>query len=107
MRITFDETLSNKEWIHKELLNSLPYDVINKARKDKYYEVKLLVNGIELEPKFFNDIVNGIDKYVDKQAGFLVKEKFEEAEQKVRNLTEIFDRVTEKIKEEFKIDDDD
>ncbi len=62
MKITFDETTSCNEWIHKELLESLTGEVINKATEERAYNVKLLVNGVELEPKFFNDIVNNIDK---------------------------------------------
>ena len=60
MKITFDETLSRKEWIHRELMESLTDEVISKAANDRFYEVKLLVNGIELEPNFFNDLVNNI-----------------------------------------------
>ena len=30
MRITFKETLSRKEWLHKELMESLTGDIITK-----------------------------------------------------------------------------
>ena len=105
MKITFEEALSRKEWLHTELMNSLTGDLITQASEDRFYEVKLLVNGIELEPQLFNKIVNNIEKYIDEQAKSLVREKLEEAENKVRRLSELFDEVSYKIKDEFNLDE--
>ena len=105
MKITFEEALSRKEWLHTELMNSLTGDLITQASEDRFYEVKLLVNGIELEPQLFNKIVNNIEKYIDEQAKSLVREKLEEAENKVRRLSELFDEVAYKIKDEFNLDE--
>ena len=105
MKITFDETLSRNEWLHRELMNSLTGEVITKASEDRFYEVKLLVNGIELEPQLFNKIVNNIEKYIDEQAKLLVREKLVEAENKIRKLSEMIDEVSYKIIEEFNLDE--
>lgn len=105
MKITFEELLSRKEWLHTELLNSLNGDLITKASEDGFYQVKLLVNGVELEPKLFNKIVNNIENYIDEQAKSLIKEKLVEAENKVRKLSELFDKVAYKIKDEFNLDE--
>jgi hypothetical protein len=105
MKITFEEALSRKEWLHTELMNSLTGDLITQASEDRFYDVKLLVNGIELEPQLFNKIVNNIEKYIDEQAKSLVREKLEEAENKVRRLSELFDEVAYKIKDEFNLDE--
>ena len=105
MKITFDETLSRNEWLHRELMNSLTGEVITKASEDRFYEVKLLVNGIELEPQLFNKIVNNIEKYIDEQAKLLVREKLVEAENKIRKLSELIDEVSYKIIEEFNLDE--
>jgi hypothetical protein len=105
MKITFEEALSRKEWLHTELMNSLTGDLITQASEDRFYDVKLLVNGVELEPELFNKIVNNIEKYIDEQAKSLVREKLEEAENKVRRLSELFDEVAYKIKDEFNLDE--
>ena len=75
MKVTFQEVLSRKTWLQKEMLNSLTGDIITKASEDQFYDVKLLINGIEIEPNIFNDIMNGIEKYVDAEAKELVKIK--------------------------------
>ncbi len=106
MKITFEQTLSRKEWIHKELLNSLDGETISKAQKEGAYEVKLLVNGNELEPKFFNDLVSNIAKYVEKEAKEMIEEKLFEAEQKAIKLEEMIKLATEQIRDEFGIDND-
>ena len=105
MKITFEEALSRKEWLHTGLMNSLTEDLIIQASEDRFYDVKLLVNGVELEPQLFNKIVNNIEKYIDEQAKSLVREKLEEAENKVRRLSELFDEVAYKIKDEFNLDE--
>jgi len=104
MKITFEEVLSEKEWIHKELMNSLTGEIVTKAMKDRFYDVKIVVNGIELEPVVFNHIMNNLEKCIDEQARGLVLEKLQEAEDKVRKLSDIFDEATSKIKDEFKLD---
>lgn len=98
MKITFEEVLSEKEWLHLELMTSLTGEVIDKARKDSFYDVKLLVNGTELEPEMFNTIVNNIDKYIENQARNLIREKLEEAENK---LEELFDKFSHDIENDI------
>jgi hypothetical protein len=107
MKITFEETLSRKEWLHAELMESLTGDVIMKASEDQFYDVKLLVNGVELEPQLFNKIVNNIERYIDEQAKSKVIDKLEETENKLQKLSELFDEVVYKIKDEFSLDESD
>jgi uncharacterized protein YllA (UPF0747 family) len=101
MKITFKELLSRKEWLHTELMNSLTSDLVIKASEDQFYEVKLLVNGIDLEPQLFNSIMNNVEKYIENQAKSLITEKLEEADNKARKLSELIDEVSEKIKNDF------
>mgnify|MGYP003544360237 CR=1 FL=1 len=103
MRITFRETLSRKEWIHKELMESLTGDIITKASEDQFYDVKLLVNGVELEPAFYNRLVNNIEKYIDVEAKSLVRQKLEDAEEKSRKLSELIDAAKNSIIDEFNL----
>lgn len=101
MIITFEQLLKEKSWLHSELLHSLTGELINKAREDQYYDVKLVVNGVEVEPKLFNDIVNNIESYVDKQAESLLEEKMEEIRNKSQQLEELVDEATRNIMDKF------
>lgn len=101
MKVTFEETTSRKEWLHKELLNSLTPEVIDKAMEDRFYDVKLLVNGIELEPSFYNSLVSGIEKYVEKEAAELLKAKFELVKEKTQKLSDIVDSCIDTLMEEI------
>ena len=107
MKITFEETLSRKEWLHKELMESLTGDIITKSSEDQFYDVKLLVNGVELEPTFYNKLVNNIEKYIDAEAKSLVRQKLEEAEAKSRKLSELIEVAKNSIIDEFNLDDED
>lgn len=105
MKITFDEIVPRRdEWIHKELLRSLHGDIIHKAKDDRFFEVKLLVNGVELEPSYFNDIMNNLEKYIDSEAKVLAKEYFEELRIKSQKLSDMIDEATRKIANEFSLD---
>lgn len=107
MKITFKDVLSKQEWLHKELMNSLTGDVIVKASNDRFYEVKLLVNGIELEPTFFNDLVNNIGKYIDAEAEKLAAEKIAKISERQNILLNVIDEAIYKIKDEFNINTED
>lgn len=106
MKITFEEILRGKEWLHAEMLRSLTGDLIDKAINDGFYDIKLLVNGVELEPIMFNDIVNNIDEYVDNEAQKLINDKLEEADNQAQKLTEMIREATYKIREEFDISEE-
>jgi len=88
-------------------MESLTGDIITKASEDQFYDVKLLVNGIELEPVFYNKLVSNIEKYIDSEARFLVRQKFEEAEDKASKLSELIEAAKNSIIDEFNLDDQD
>lgn len=105
MKITFDEVLSKKDWIHKELMNSLTGEIIMKAREDQFYEVKLLVNGIELEPVLFNKLIGNIDIYIADEAKSLAMEDIRLISQKIYSLERILDKAKQSIINEFKLEE--
>lgn len=107
MKITFQEVLGRKEWIHEVLLNSLTGEIIAKAAKDQYYDVKLLVNDIELEPTLFNQIMNNVEKFIDTEVRNLISEKLEIADNKTRRLQELINEAIEKIRDEFELPNND
>ena len=49
MKIKFEEIKKRKQWIHRELLRSLDNDTINNARSKGEFDVKIVVNGTELD----------------------------------------------------------
>lgn len=104
MKITFEQVLSESDWLQKEMLISLPFEVIDKASKDQFYDVKLLINDVEVEPKAFNDIMNKIEEYIDREARILVNEKLNEADLKVRKLVDMIETASGNIIDEFNLD---
>ena len=99
MRVTFEEVISEKQWLHKELLCSLTAEVLNKVAEDRFYDVKLLVNGVELEPVLFNDLINGIEKYVDAEARELADDRLEKIKAKSEKLNELIEEAICNIRE--------
>lgn len=103
MRYTFDEILSEKEWLHKELINSFTNEIFSKIKEDGFIDVKLLVNGIELEPKFYEDLIKNIEKYIECEAKSYVTEKLKEVDEKARELADIIEETTNKIFEDYNL----
>lgn len=103
MKITFKDALSTKEWIHRELMNSLTGDIIEKAMEDEFYDVKLLVNGVELEPKFYNDILNNIESYIKNQAEQIIETKLSKIKSKLAKLDEIVDDSINNISDQLNL----
>lgn len=104
MKITFEEVLSRKEWLHSELLSSLTSEVFDTLNGDQFYDVKLVVNGIEIEPTIFNNIMNNIEKIIDDEAKSLVRDKFDEVENKINQLSNIFSGVKDKLIDDYNLD---
>jgi len=103
MKITFQEILGRKEWIHRELLHSLTGDLITKAAEDQFYDVKLLVNGVELEPDLFNNVMDHVEKFILSEARNIVNEKLEIADNKSMRLQELINDAIYKIRDEFEL----
>lgn len=94
-----------KNWLCEELLSSLTTEVIVSGRteKDLIYDVKLLVNGIELEPVLLNRLYNGIEEIIDREAEILANNKLADALADVNSLTEVIKEAEYKIREKFNI----
>lgn len=104
MKITFDEVLSRNEPIQRELLNSLPLDIVEKAMDDGFYNIKILINGIEVEPKIFNDIMNRLEERIQSEAKSYVQNKLQEAENEAHKLQQMVKDVQFKIMETYQLD---
>jgi len=77
MKITFDSILKDKTWLNTELLHSLDGDDVSNAADKREYDVKLLVNGREIEPKLFNELLSNLECYINEAAAALVNERLE------------------------------
>ncbi len=101
MKLTVEQLLSRDNWLHHELIRSLSFEIIEKAKEDGFYDIKLLVNGVELEPDFYNDLVCNIEKYIDSEAKNLIKNELEKAESESRKLYEIIKAAKDSIIDKF------
>lgn len=106
MKITFEEILSKDEWLHSEMLNSIPLELTSQVSEDGFYDVKLLVNGQEIEPILFNKIMNNLEEYIKLEGRSLLKYKLQEADDKINRLHNILDEAKDKILDEFDIEDE-
>lgn len=104
MRITFEETLGRKDWLHKELMASLTGDVITAAYQKQSYEVKLLVDGVELEPNLLNKLLTKVEYYIDKEAKVIFEEKYTEMIESLRNKFNNLEITLKDVQEKIAID---
>ncbi len=89
MKLTFKELLSRSEHLHDEVTSSVPDEVWGKLGEDKFYDVKLVINGIECEPRIYNKIIKNFDKYIETEAQNIVKDRFQDIESEADRLNEI------------------
>lgn len=89
MKITFEEALSRKTWLQKELTQSLTDECFNvKEALDKQeWDVKLVVNGVEVEPVWFNSIMTKLDEHIEVEAKLLFEQHLEEIKETLENKT--------------------
>ena len=93
MEITSKELLEEKNWLNSEILSSLTNEVFEKVKSIDgvfHYDIKLLVNGIELEPKLLKDLLENVEEYIDKEANAQLLDKHNEKLEKIENLYESF-----------------
>jgi hypothetical protein len=84
-------------------MNSLTGECIESGREKQQYEVKLLVNGIELEPKLLEDLILNVVKHIDIEALKVADDKLKDALHDVEDLNDIIKEVSYKIRDKFDI----
>lgn len=114
MKITSKELVSGirggvKDYICEEILSSLTSETIHSPIETEedgmVYEVKLLINGIEVEPKLLQRIYAGIEKIVDDEAAIIADNKLKEALHSIDMLHGVIKEAEYKIREQFNIED--
>ncbi len=103
MKITFDEILKRDEFLHQEIMNSIPTEVLEKAMSDRFFEVNLVINGTIVDCKVLNKLFQEIERYINEEAEERAKKKFSEASLKIDKITDIVDEAIKKIADETNI----
>ena len=102
MKITFKECLSKSEWLYKELLQSLTTEVFHTIKPNEdFYDVKLVVNGVEIEPVWFNSIMTKFDEHIKAEARIMFNDYLDEIDLKPRDLESMINEITEKMRDKF------
>lgn len=88
MKITFEEALSRKTWLQKELMQSLSDDCFKTLEPNQdWWDVKLVVNGVEVEPVWFNSIMTKLEEHIDTEAKLLFEQYLEDIQETLENKT--------------------
>lgn len=88
MKITFKEALSGKTWLQKELMQSLSDECFDTLEPNQdWWDVKLVVNGVDVEPVWFNSIMTKLEEYIDTEAKLLFEQYLENIQEDLKNKT--------------------
>lgn len=88
MKITFEEALSRKTWLQRELMQSLSDECFNTLEpKQDWWDVKLVVNGVEVEPVWFNSIMTKLEEHIDAEAKLLFEQHLEDIQENLESKT--------------------
>jgi len=101
MIIPFDNILKEENFIQSELLGSLSGEDIYDGQKKGEYDVKLVVNGRDVEPKLLNELVTNIEKYVELEAKAMLEEKFDDVLKDIAGLKEAVEELKENLDDRF------
>lgn len=104
------EELGENEWLHHEILSSLPHDVIEQAHIRREVNVQLMIDNVVVEPQVLNDLLTNIDKYIEQQAAAKVKDKLKQLEERFQDVMSPLENATkmatDQIRKEFNIEND-
>lgn len=88
-----------KNWLCEEILHSLTDETIhseNKGEDGYIYDIKLLVNGIAIEPILLTKLLEGIETIVDNEAKALISNRIN---QSIENFETKLSEIIEEVKE--------
>ena len=112
MLITNKEIISSirgeeRNWLHECLLGSLTKEAMDSGLQkdgDYFFDVKLLVNEIEVEPKLLHDLISEIYKVIERNAIRIAEEKLRDSLSRADKLSSMIDEACQKIRDEFKLE---
>jgi len=65
MKIPFKDAIGKNDLLHITLMNCLTPEVIDSAREKEEYEVRLVVNGVDLDPTTLNLFQDKAEEWVE------------------------------------------
>lgn len=98
-----------KFWLCEELMHSLTVAIISDAVKaankpdEATYDVKLVVNGVELDPMILNTLLNKAEKFIDSNAETIANEKLSVALAEVHAIGDLLKEAEAKIRDKYNI----
>jgi hypothetical protein len=90
---------TTRDWLCEEILHSLTTETIhseNKGEDGNIYDIKLLVNGVAIEPKLLTKLLEGLESIIDSEAKSLISNRINES---VENFETKLFNIIEEVKE--------
>ena len=78
-------------------------EMMENAKERGYFDIKLTVDGNETEPELLGMIYLNINSFIERRAGELAAEKFQEAMKEVEEIGAIVQEAKQKIMQRFNI----
>jgi len=90
---------TTRDWLCEEILHSLTAETIhseNKGEDGNIYDIKLLVNGVAIEPKLLTKLLEGLESIIASEAKALISNRINES---VENFESKLSEIIEEVKE--------
>ena len=104
MKITFKEAIGVNDLLHITLMNCLTAEVINSARETEEYDVKLVVNGFDLDPTTLNLFQEKAEEWIETEAKKIAAEKFHEASKAAEDFAKMVNDIKYSLIEKYGVD---
>jgi len=90
--------------LHIALMGCLTPEIIESAREAEAYDVKLVVNGIELDPTILNLFSEKAEEWVETRAKKMAAEKFHEAAHAASEFARMVNDAKSALIEKYGVD---
>lgn len=104
MKISFQDAIHKNDLLHIALMNCLTPEVIESAREAEEYDVKLVVNGVELDPTTLNLFQDKAEEWIETRGKEIAAEKFHEAAKAAEDFSIMVNDIKNKLIEKYGID---
>lgn len=71
--------------------------------EDKFWDVKLLINGIETEPLIFNSMMSKLEAHIENAAKYYIEKKLNDAENAASEFSELISQAKQTILEKYNL----
>ena len=114
MKLYYDEVLKRLTPLSREIMQTNNDEIFKTPTRldeneNPYWDIKLTINDVDFDPKILESFFTQTEEWIDFKAEEKVKEqlqnKLDDAEQKIRKLTNLLEKSLSNLKEEFDIDD--